>query len=185
VSFLELKDIKRAIYAFTDGNAPRLNSKDGEMIGTVGWAFVKLLIRDGVIIKSKQDFGKIENATVDVAELQAIVEALMSYLPAAIAGTRLPITIVSDRQNLVKGFNEWIEDWVKHGWRNSSAKPVANVEYWKKAYKIKNELQSLDIEVSFVHMRGHRRGNDPIWMQEQNEIADRLAERGRDDKTIL
>ena len=114
-----------------------------------------------------------------MAEMQAIIEALGSYLPAVKNGTILPLYIVCDRQNIVKGFNEWIDGWKKRGWRNSSGKPVANLSFWKKADKLWNELMDFGIEVTFIHMRGHRRGSDPTWMQDQNEKADDLAQKGR------
>jgi ribonuclease HI len=177
---VQLEDIKGAVVCFTDGNAPRKNTKAGtRMSGTVGWGFVKLLIQDGTIRKEKQACGKVESATVDMSELKAIIEAMKSYLPAVKRGTRLPLHIVCDRQNLVKGFNEWKEGWKKKGWRNSSGKKIANAELWKEADQIHLQLQK-DVVVHFIHMKGHARGNEPEWMKSYNNIADQLAQKGRE-----
>jgi ribonuclease HI len=41
------------------------------------------------------------------------------------------VLVYTDSQYAQKGITEWIKNWKKNGWRNSTGKPVKNIELWK------------------------------------------------------
>ncbi len=69
-----------------------------------------------------------------------------------------------DSQYVIKGINEWIENWISKGWRTSQKKPVENKELWLELYN----LTKLFNDIKFIHCKGH--GNN-----EGNIRADELA----------
>lgn len=61
------------------------------------------------------------------------------------------VNIYSDSAYVVNAFNQnWIEGWVKNGWRNSAKAPVANAELWKRLI----ELTKIH-KVTFIKVKGH------------------------------
>jgi len=88
-------------------------------------------------------------------ELMALVEALEYAEDDDV--------VYSDSEYCVKGFNEWLDNWKRKGWRKSDRKPVANRALWKRV----DELRS-DKYVEVVKVRAHS-GN------KGNENADALA----------
>jgi ribonuclease HI len=42
------------------------------------------------------------------------------------------VTMTTDSQYVKKGMTEWIDGWVKRGWKNSQKKPVANRDLWER-----------------------------------------------------
>lgn len=89
-------------------------------------------------------------------------------LAAAFALHELPegsdVTVVSDSQYLVMGWNEWLPLWRERGWRRLSGGPVANLRYWQRLLDAAGRHRA----VRFEWTRGHAG-------TEQNERADRLA----------
>ncbi len=61
------------------------------------------------------------------------------------------VKLYSDSQYLVKAFNDnWIDGWIKRGWKNSQKEPVKNIDLWKRLLKAK-EMH----EVTFIWVKGH------------------------------
>ncbi len=73
------------------------------------------------------------------------------------------VRLTTDSQYLKKGMTEWLEGWVKKGWKNSQRKPVANRDLWEQLLELKNMH---DIEWCWV--KGH--AGHP-----ENERCDELA----------
>ena len=90
-------------------------------------------------------------------------------LMAAIAGLEALIKpcrvkLYSDSQYLVKAFNEnWIEGWIKKGWKRSGNEEVKNVDLWQRLLEAKKPHM-----VEFVWVKGHADN-------ELNERCDKLA----------
>jgi len=42
------------------------------------------------------------------------------------------VAMTTDSQYVKKGMTEWIDGWVKRGWKNSQKKPVANRDLWER-----------------------------------------------------
>jgi len=74
------------------------------------------------------------------------------------------VTVISDSRYVVDAFNNnWIDGWIKKGWKTASKSPVKNIELWKRLLKAK-ELH----DVKFIWVKGHAG-------HEYNERCDTLA----------
>ena len=92
-------------------------------------------------------------------------------LMAAIQGLKLlkaptTLTLTTDSQYVIKGFNEWLPGWKKKGWRTASKEPVKNVDLWQEL-----EAAARGHQIEWVWVRGH--AGHP-----GNERADQLANKG-------
>lgn len=79
------------------------------------------------------------------------------------------VSLTTDSEYVRKGITEWIIQWKKRGWRNSSKQPIKNVDLWQ---LLDAEAQRHSIEWHWV--KGHN--GHP-----ENELADQLANRGIDE----
>ena len=139
------------IEAFTDG-ACRGNPGPG------GWG-VLLRFND----HEKRLCGGEAETTNNRMELMAVIQALESLK------RECKVKVTSDSQYVLKGINEWMENWKKRGWKTAAKKPVKNVDLWQRLDKAR---ENHDIE--WVWVKGHS-GHD------ENEIADELANQGIDE----
>jgi ribonuclease HI len=73
------------------------------------------------------------------------------------------VRVTTDSQYVKKGMTEWIDGWIKRGWKNSQKKPVANRDLWEKLLEL-----TAPHEVEWYWVRGHD-GHD------ENERCDTLA----------
>ena len=84
------------------------------------------------------------------------------------------VTLYSDSQYLVKAFNEnWLEGWIKKGWKRGKNEPVKNVDLWKRLLRAMEPHR-----VEFVWVKGH--AGLP-----QNERCDVLATTAADSDDLL
>ena len=84
------------------------------------------------------------------------------------------VTLYSDSQYLVKAFNDnWLEGWIKKGWKRGKNEPVKNVDLWKRLLRAMEPHQ-----VEFVWVKGH--AGHP-----QNERCDVLATTAADSDDLL
>ena len=60
------------------------------------------------------------------------------------------VTVTTDSQYVKKGMTEWIDGWVKRGWKNSQKKPVANRDLWERLLALTKAHQ-----VEWHWVRGH------------------------------
>ena len=139
------------IEAFTDG-ACRGNPGPG------GWG-VLLRFND----HEKRLSGGEAETTNNRMELMAVIQALESL------NRQCAVKLTSDSQYVLKGINEWMDNWKKRGWKTAAKKPVKNVDLWQRLDKAR---QSHEIE--WVWVKGH---SGHI----ENEIADELANQGIDE----
>ena len=73
------------------------------------------------------------------------------------------VSLTTDSEYVKKGMTEWIDGWVKRGWKNSQKKPVANRDLWERLLELTKEHQ-----VEWHWVRGH--DGHP-----ENERCDELA----------
>jgi len=73
------------------------------------------------------------------------------------------VRVTTDSQYLVKGMTEWIEGWVRKGWRNSKKQEVLNRDLWERLL-----LLCATHQVEWAWVRGHDG-------HEENERCDQLA----------
>ncbi|MFA5515398.1 MAG: ribonuclease HI [Desulfuromonadales bacterium] len=87
---------------------------------------------------------------------------------AAIAGLEAlkrpcRVRLTTDSEYLKKGMTEWIDGWVRRGWKNSQKKDVANRDLWERLLALGRKHQ-----VTWHWVRGH--AGHP-----ENERCDELA----------
>lgn len=74
------------------------------------------------------------------------------------------VTLYSDSKYVVDAFNNnWIDGWIKKGWKTTGKTPVKNVELWQRLLKAKEPHN-----VEFIWVKGHAG-------HEYNERCDSLA----------
>ena len=100
-------------------------------------------------------------------------------LMAAIAGLealKVPcnVTLYSDSKYLVDAFNQnWIDGWVRKGWKRVKNEPVKNPDLWKRLLKAKESHN-----VTFVWVKGHNG-------HQFNERCDELATTAADGDNLI
>ena len=108
--------------------------------GPGGWGAI-LMFKD---IK-KEISGFIQDATNNIMELTAVIEALKEL--------KIPckVELYSDSAYVVNAFNQkWIYGWIKNGWKNSNKESVKNKELWVELYNL-TKMHN----VSFIKVKGH------------------------------
>ena len=84
------------------------------------------------------------------------------------------VELTSDSKYLVDAFNQnWIDGWIKKGWKNSQKEPVKNKDLWERLLKAKKEHN-----VKFIWIKGHAG-------HEYNERCDRLAVNSANSENLL
>jgi len=73
------------------------------------------------------------------------------------------VTVVTDSQYLVKGMTEWMDGWLRSGWKNSKKEPVLNRDLWERLLEAAKQHQ-----VRWQWVRGHAGHSE-------NERCDLLA----------
>ena len=136
---------------FTDG-ACRGNPGPG------GWG---ALLRFGEV--EKELYGGQPETTNNRMEMQAVIEALASLK------RRCTVDVTTDSKYVMQGITQWIVNWKRNGWRNSSKKPVKNADLWKQLDALTQQQ-----DISWHWVKGHS-GHD------ENERADELANKGIDE----
>ena len=120
--------------------------------GVGGWG---ALLRYGD--KKKEINGFSSSTTNNIMELTAVIEALKQIKKPYL------INITTDSTYVKNGITEWIHNWKKNNWTNSSKKSVLNQDLWK---KLDNLNGYHDIE--WVWIKGHNNNK-------YNEEADKYA----------
>lgn len=108
----------------------------------------------------KELFGGEANTTNNRMELLAVIRALESLKNIS------EIRLHTDSQYVQKGMTEWIDGWIKRGWRTASKEPVKNADLWQQLQKLAQPHK-----INWIWVRGHN-GHPG------NEAADELANRG-------
>ncbi|PLY01189.1 MAG: ribonuclease HI [Desulfuromonas sp.] len=73
------------------------------------------------------------------------------------------VRVTTDSEYVKKGMTEWLEGWIRRGWKTAGKKPVANRDLWERLHALG---QKHDVE--WVWVRGHT--GHP-----ENERCDELA----------
>ena len=60
------------------------------------------------------------------------------------------VVVTTDSQYLVKGMREWLDGWVRKGWKNSKKEPVLNRDLWERLLGLAKIHQ-----IEWVWVRGH------------------------------
>lgn len=130
---------------------------DGACSGNPGPGGYGAVLRYGG--REKELSGGEHETTNNRMELTGAIKALESL--------KRPCSVVltTDSQYLSKGMTEWLDGWVKKGWKNSKKEPVLNRDLWERL------LASSKIHrIEWVWVRGHDG-------HQENERCDELARR--------
>ncbi|MDQ3245009.1 MAG: ribonuclease HI [bacterium] len=153
---------KDKIIIYTDG-AARGNP------GPAGWGVLIMMGKKHIELG-----GRSGHATNNQMELQSAIEALkfvhknISRIVLDI-GTETPnIEIYADSKYVILGITEWIQGWIKSGWKNSQKKPVLNRELWEELYMF---VQNFNIKWHYVAGHSGHQYNDRV-----DEIATSFAD---------
>jgi ribonuclease HI len=141
---------------YSDGAQPGAAAKGDRRVGPGGWGV--LVVGPGGV--TAEACGYAPATTVPRMEMYAALKGLELTPPGATA------VVTSDSQLLVRGATDWIEGWIRKGWRTSTGRPVENRDLWERLL-----LAMRNRTVTWEWVRGH--AGHP-----QNERADRLAANG-------
>jgi ribonuclease HI len=113
--------------------------------GRGGWGTI--VISDDKVIELG---GRQEMTTNNRMEMSAVIEGLKSSSADSI------ITVYSDSQYVIKGITEWIDGWIKKGWKNSQKKAVLNRDLWEELLTV---TENKKIHWKFVKGHADNAGN--------------------------
>lgn len=151
--------MNKPVYAYTDG-ACSGNPGPG------GWG---VLMKFGD--KEKELYGSEKETTNNRMELTAAIQALNAIKPKE--SGLWNVILCTDSKYVRDGICEWIGRWKANNWKNSTNKPVKNADLWM---QLDEAVKKHDVR--FIWVLGH---NGHI----ENERADKLACRGRDEAKLL
>ncbi|MDC7249842.1 MAG: ribonuclease HI [Sphaerochaetaceae bacterium] len=84
-----------------------------------GWAMV--VVVDDRVKYTKSD--TVKNSTSNRMEMTAFLTALQY--------TDEPVTIITDSNYVVQGYNNWSHNWKKKNWKKSDGKEILNKDLWE------------------------------------------------------
>jgi ribonuclease HI len=92
--------------------------------GVGGWgAVMTTASSNGDVVKEIS--GGATLTTNNRMELQAAISALNTLKEPCV------VDLYTDSQYVQKGITEWINGWVRNGWKNSKKEPVKNADLWQ------------------------------------------------------
>lgn len=158
----EVSKQNKVIKIHTDGGC-RGNQFDTNIggIGIVARSFI-----DNELISTSEYKKAYSQTTNNRMELTAIITSLelcSKFLKD------IDIEIYTDSEITVKGYNEWIDGWIKRGWRKSNKKPVENKDLWQRLIELSKQGN-----VKIMKTKGHA---DDKW----NNRADKLVNEAMDE----
>ena len=126
--------------------------------GVGGYGAILVYVDPQGIKHEKELSAGYKDVTNNQMELLAIIVGLEALKKPA------EVRVISDSKYVVDAFNNnWIDGWIKKGWKNASKQPVKNVDLWQRLLKAKEPH-----DVEFVWIKGHAG-------HEYNERCDALA----------
>ena len=121
--------------------------------GPGGWGAV-LLYNE----YKKEISGGEPDTTNNRMELTAAIQAL------SLLKESCEVDLYTDSTYLCNGFSkQWVDQWIRNGWKTSAKKPVENQDLWKELIRLNSEHQ-----ITFHWDKGH--ASNPL-----NNRCDHLA----------
>jgi ribonuclease HI len=154
--FDEQYKIENNVVIYADGACSQQND------GVGGWG--AYIIEN---IGERRIYGGDSLTTNNKMEMTACIKALEEL------SQRSNVILYTDSKYIVDGITKWIKGWERKGWMTKDFQPVKNQDLWRKlddlTYKHK---------INWQWVRGHS-GN------RGNEIADKLAVKGKEEQKLL
>jgi ribonuclease HI len=110
--------------------------------GPGGWAYILLNNQE-----EQRKRGGEPETTNNRMELTGVIEALKAVIDA---GEKHEVIVHTDSQYVQKGISQWINNWIKNGWRTASKQPVKNKDLWMKLHELDQQL-----DVHWKWVKGH------------------------------
>ena len=102
--------------------------------GVGGWGAIllyKTKDKDGKEkVLRKNISGRDENTTNNKMEMMAVISALKLLKKPC------EIELYTDSKYVLQGITEWIQNWMKNGWKGADKKPVKNQELWQEMLEL-------------------------------------------------
>ena len=127
--------------------------------GPGGWAYILVHPASG---KRREHAGAERDTTNNRMELTAVIEGLRALSRPS------SVDLTSDSQYVLKGLDEWLDQWKARGWRTADKKPVKNEDLWR----VLDDLRATHT-LRFHWIRGHNE-------HPENERCDTLAVAARE-----
>lgn len=139
-------------FLYSDGGSYNNGGKDSDKptFGSVSTIIMK---------NNKEQIYEYSEARKDVTnnqcELNASLVGLDYLKENVVKKSKEPINVIliSDSQYLIKGINEWMDGWIRRGWKNNEGQTTRNLEIWK---KIKSYLDDENFNIFTCWVRGHQ-----------------------------
>lgn len=166
------------ITIYTDGSS-RGNPGPG------GWAAVILTDKEVIELGGREDLTtnnrmELSGALMGLREVSSSQFQVSSEEIQQLETKNLKLKTVevcTDSQYVKKGMTEWIDGWIKRGWKGSTKKPVLNQDLWQALKKEEDRLKNSGVKVLWKYVPGH--SGVPL-----NERADVIATMCADDAQI-
>jgi ribonuclease HI len=101
--------------------------------GPGGWAY--FILSGGEETNGSGGEGQTTNNRM---ELTAVIHALNA---AKLNYPESVLEVHTDSQYVQKGITEWINRWIRNGWKTANKKPVKNVDLWKALKEVSDTLK--------------------------------------------
>lgn len=112
----------------------------------------------------------LDNATNNVAEAVALLEALLLIEGLKQTIKLDKISFIMDSQYVIKTFLN-LDAYAIKNWIKSDGKPLANLDIWKQIHKVAQRVITTNVPVTIEWTKGHKDNHGNI-------MADRLASQG-------
>jgi ribonuclease HI len=129
------------ITIYTDGSS-RGNPGPG------GWAAVILTPTEVIELGGREDM-----TTNNRMELIGTIEGLKHVNSKHKEATS--VEVCTDSQYVKKGMTEWIQGWIKKGWKNSMKKDVLNRDLWEVLLHEETRLKKSGVTIIWKYVQGH------------------------------
>ena len=147
---------------YTDGSAR------GNPDGPGGYGTVLQYVDAKGELHEKELSAGYKKTTNNRMELMAVIVGLEAL------NRPCQVELYSDSKYVIDAFEKnWVDSWLKNGWKNSQKKPVKNIDLWKRLLEAKSKHQ-----VHFNWVKGH--AGHP-----ENERCDKLATSAADGGNLL
>ena len=126
-----------------------------------------------ILTKAGSDAEKVVTGAVpDTTNYRMELLALVAGLEALTMPS--DVTVVSDNNNVVRGFNEWLDGWMANGWRNSRNKLVEHSDLWQRI-----DAQRQQHTITLVKVKAHVADYKASDIEKMNTRADALVHAAR------
>lgn len=147
---------------YTDGSAR------GNPDGPGGYGTVLQYVDAKGVLHERELSAGYKKTTNNRMELMAVIVGLEAL------NRPCQVELYSDSKYVIDAFEKnWVDSWLKNGWKNSQKKPVKNIDLWKRLLEAKSKHQ-----VHFNWVKGH--AGHP-----ENERCDKLATSAADGGNLL